>query len=107
MQEVKNLSKSTKISRRKFIGTCAIGTAALAVTPVLSFGHERANNYSITGGASYKLSLDQNWLFGGKYTSGATDPNFNDQSFSKIITAYDLKAYGIYLAAYRDKILIA
>ena len=39
---------------------------------------------SLTGGASYKLSLDQNWLFGGKYASGAEDPNFNDQSFSKV-----------------------
>ncbi len=78
------MSGSIKLSRRKFIETCTLGTAALAAAPILSFGNERANVLTQTGGASYKLSLDQNWLFGGEYTSRAADPKFNDQSFSKI-----------------------
>ena len=78
------MSRPIKLSRRRFIKTCALGTTAIAAAPILSFGNERANAFSQTGSASYRLSLDQNWLFGGKYTLGSVDPMFADQSFSKI-----------------------
>jgi beta-galactosidase len=37
-----------------------------------------------TGAASYEFSLDQNWLFGGKYNPDAAEPTFCDKDFSSI-----------------------
>jgi len=78
---------SNDFSRRDFIRSCALGTAALASGSVLGlFGATRASAASPSGPANYLFPLDQNWLFGGKW-NGDTDylqPGYNDKDFSTV-----------------------
>lgn len=81
------LTETTKprdLSRRQFIKTCAIGSAALAAGSILGCNMKKTQTLLQTGAASYKFSLDQNWLFGGKYNTNAVKPMFADQAFSKV-----------------------
>jgi len=76
---------SRLISRRKFIRDAALGAAAVASTPVL--GCRSAASEKISGRpvpASRTISLDHDWLFGGKFTEAATKPDFDDTAFSRI-----------------------
>lgn len=82
-----SLAKSSDFSRREFIRTCAMGTAALASGSVLGvFGTSKARAAAPAGAASYSFSLDQNWLFGGKW-NGDTDflmPGYDEKNFSAV-----------------------
>lgn len=64
-----------------------MGTAALASGSVLGFfGTTKARAASPGGAANYSFSLDQNWLFGGKW-NGDTNflmPDYADQDFSTV-----------------------
>jgi beta-galactosidase len=80
----KDLTSPHSITRRDFIRTCAVGTVAVASTSIL--GGFASNNLFIpkAGPASYLFSLNQNWLFGGKYNSDSVSKSFNDNGFSKV-----------------------
>ena len=69
-------------SRRDFVRTCALGTAFLASSAIL--GSASASERRVRGAASLTSSLDQDWLFGGKFTEGAEQPGFNDASFERV-----------------------
>jgi beta-galactosidase len=72
------INHSNSISRRSFMQGCA--ATALISAPVLKgFGAK-----SIHGPAQRILSLNQDWLFGGKAGTDALNANFNDAAFSRI-----------------------
>lgn len=70
-------------SRRKFIQNCTVGVIALSSGSLLSClaTHKVAGQ---RGTAGLTFSLDQNWLFGGKFTEAALSPGFNDFAFKQI-----------------------
>jgi beta-galactosidase len=79
------LTKSNDFSRREFIRTCALGTAAIASGSILGFsGATRARAASPTGAARFLFPLNQNWLFGGKFAAAALAPDFNDGAFANV-----------------------
>jgi len=74
---------SSTVSRRTFIHRCAATT--LVSVPVLqAWGSRACSAADSTGGAARTLSLDQNWLFGGKASPAAMTPEFDDASFARI-----------------------
>ena len=78
---------SNGFSRRDFIKTCSVGTAALASGSVLGlFGGTKARAASATGAASYLFSMDQNWLFGGRWNgdSNFLQPGYDESAFEKV-----------------------
>ncbi len=83
--ENSNLKKPRDLSRREFIKTFALGSAAIASGPLLGGFRENAWAFTQTRPAKYSFSLDQNWLFGGEFNiAEAVNPLFDDRSFSKI-----------------------
>lgn len=79
------VKNSTTISRKNFVHSCAIGVLALTSgswTSCLSL--KNAIGKPGKGPASLKISLDQNWLFGGKFNPASLDPVFDDSAFSQI-----------------------
>ncbi len=76
--------KSREFSRREFIKTCALGTAAIASSPLLGFSIPNNKVVQSSGPAIYKFPLNQNWLFGGKFSPDAINPQFNDTNFTKV-----------------------
>lgn len=82
---MKNDSLSRKgFTRREFIRTCGISTAAIAASSIL--GGFKWNSYASTklGPAAYTFPLNQNWLFGGRYNPDAIKSIFNDKDFTKV-----------------------
>lgn len=93
------MSKNFNGSRRRFIKNCAIGAAAFAAKPLLGFTSPALivsstqkilslNSYQ--SALDFKYSLDQDWLFGGKFTTDSIDPAFNVKSFSKITLPHNV-----------------
>jgi beta-galactosidase len=82
-----SLGLSSHFSRRDFIKTCSMGTAALASGSVLGFfGGARARAAVPAGAARYSFSLDQNWLFGGRWNgdSDFLQPGYNESGFETV-----------------------
>ena len=70
-------------SRRNFIQNCAVGMVALGSGSLLSCVATRSAA-SKKGAAALKFSLDQNWLFGGKFTPAAASAGFDDSGFKPV-----------------------
>lgn len=79
-------SQSTAVSRRDFVRSCAVGSMALAFTPILGclspMAGKRAGR---TGPAGQIIPLDGDWLFGGKLDASARDAGFDEPRCSKVI----------------------
>lgn len=72
-------------TRRDFLQTCALSTAAVmsgAIASRASAAEGKTNGKS--GPANHLFPLNQNWLFGGKFTADAIQPDFDDRAFSKV-----------------------
>lgn len=81
----KHRGGSMKISRRDFVRSCSVGAATFVSDAMLSHRNAAAmGSAGQTGPARCTLSLDRNWLFGGKLTDAALQPGFNDAAFSRI-----------------------
>ncbi|MDE3057889.1 MAG: twin-arginine translocation signal domain-containing protein [Bacteroidota bacterium] len=78
------MTKRDNFSRRDFIRTCALGTAALASGSLFGGSTLKAFAAPRTGPESVLFPLNQNWLFGGKFNSEALNPKFDDKDFSKV-----------------------
>jgi beta-galactosidase len=81
------LASSNQFSRRGFIKTCSLGTAALASGSVLGFfGGATARAASAAGAARYLFSLDQDWLFGGRWNgdSNFLQPGYDESNFAPV-----------------------
>jgi len=75
-------TQATQISRRGFIRGCA---ATAVLTPaVLGWGRQNQSGAKPSGPAQRIVSLDQNWLFGGKFSVAALDPAFNDAGLAPV-----------------------
>jgi beta-galactosidase len=72
--------KIQELNRRRFIGACALGATLAASSTVVGF----AGNGRQRGASSLTLSLNQDWLFGGKFVEGAGQPQFSDAKFSSV-----------------------
>jgi beta-galactosidase len=83
MANDKNKAEANKrFSRRDFIQNCAIGTIALSSGSLLGcLAHRPSAQH---GAAAIKISLDQDWLFGGKFVTGSRLPGFDDKGFEPI-----------------------
>jgi beta-galactosidase len=73
-----------RFSRRDFIQTCAMGTAALASGSVLFSRLTAGAQTAARGMAHFKFPLNQNWLFGGKLVADALSPKFADGHFENV-----------------------
>ncbi len=78
------MKKKNDFSRREFLRTCAVGSAAIAAGSICGFGATSGKAASQTGAANFLFPLGQNWLFGGKFNADAAMPQFDDKAFSKI-----------------------
>ena len=76
------LSQPCGISRRKFLRTGAFGMAALASSTARWPGRLAAK--PAAGAAGSWWPLDQDWLFGGKFSAAALAPSFDDAAFARI-----------------------
>lgn len=72
------------VSRRKFVQNCTLAVLALTAGNTLTSCVTSKSSNGKSGGASQKIPLDQDWLFGGKFNSGMLDPGFDDSNFSRI-----------------------
>lgn len=70
-------------SRRNFIQNCAVGTIVLSSGSLMSFVTSKSIPAK-KGGAALKFSLNQNWLFGGKFTQAALGADFDDSGFQHV-----------------------
>jgi beta-galactosidase len=74
-----------RVSRRKFIGTSAIGVAALASGALTGcINTTRSKISGLSGPASWVFPLNQDWLFGGKLAAETLKQQFDDAAFSKV-----------------------
>ena len=76
-----NQGRSHRMSRRKFIRKVALSVSALTANPILGWGDP---SQKTTGPARRTLSLNTDWLFGGKYQAAALQPKFDDTAFARI-----------------------
>ena len=71
-----------EISRRNFLRQVALGTSALAAFPVLSC--HGAPSPEIFGPSHREFPLNNDWLFGGKFSDAATQAAFDDSAFENV-----------------------
>jgi beta-galactosidase len=82
-----NANWKSGISRRRFVRGCATSAATLASTRILghqAFGQNSGDASGRTGATARIIPLNTGWLFGGKFDSAATYPQFNDASFTPV-----------------------
>jgi beta-galactosidase len=76
---------STTISRRTFLQKSAMSASMLTVLPILDGVAIKGQAAPLTTGpSSWTWALNDGWLFGGKLTTEALAPNFDDKSFVPI-----------------------
>ena len=81
----KNLTHLAHISRRDFIRDCAAAAATLTSVPILGGWGTNSNSIAAPSGPARRaLSLDRDWLFGGKLDAAALEPGFNDGPFPRV-----------------------
>jgi beta-galactosidase len=81
----KDFMKQRSFSRREFIQTGALATAAvMSGALVRCAGMTESKSGGNSGPASICFPLNQNWLFGGEFVADAVKPEFADAKFSKI-----------------------
>ncbi|HEV2247508.1 MAG TPA: glycoside hydrolase family 2 TIM barrel-domain containing protein [Terriglobia bacterium] len=74
-----------KISRRDFVRSCSVGAATFVSDAMLAHPNAAAMvSAGQTDPAHCTLSLDRDWLFGGKLSDAALQPGFNDAAFTRI-----------------------
>ena len=72
-----------KVSRRGFLRAIALGSSAVASGAVL--GSRPTNGAQPKAGpATRNIPLNRDWLFGGKLTEAALQPDFSDDAFQKV-----------------------
>src|ERR1035437_363439 len=75
------MNRAAAVSRRKFLRNCA-ATATLTSLPILGGWDSGGRSVPGEGGpASRTISLDDDWLFGGKLDTSAPNPHSLDPAF--------------------------
>jgi beta-galactosidase len=81
----KTIMRQNDYSRREFIRTCALGTAAVASGALVGYVSAAGSEVRVaTGPANFRFPLDQDWLFGGRFAAAAMQPHFDDKAFAKV-----------------------
>lgn len=75
---------NSKISRRRFIRSCAAAAAVAPASPVLGWALDNKLHELAKGPARHVVSLDQDWLFGSKFADAAFAPEFDDHGFAPV-----------------------
>lgn len=79
----KKIFNSSEISRRDFVKQCVMGTVALSSGSLIScIGLKNSSLWQRS--ASHVISLNQDWLFGGEFSSESIEPYFDDSDFSEV-----------------------
>ncbi|HEU5340436.1 glycoside hydrolase family 2 protein [Edaphobacter sp.] len=79
------MMKTAPSSRRSFIRNCVASAAAITAAPILSGWTLKGTPIpGRRGPATRTFSLNQKWLFGGKFDASALSPDFNDVSFTRV-----------------------
>lgn len=78
-----------QLDRRRFLEATLAGGGALAGWSLLGGAETRpasaaSTSYQTYGGAARILSMNRNWLFGGRLTPGSTSPGFDDTQFARV-----------------------
>ncbi|HZM01628.1 MAG TPA: glycoside hydrolase family 2 TIM barrel-domain containing protein [Candidatus Saccharimonadales bacterium] len=84
MNNNENLSKPAGISRREFTRRSTLGTIALASSSILGFGLSKAKADSVSGPANFRVPLEKDWLFGGKFDANSITPQMDGKGFAQI-----------------------
>jgi len=74
------MSDRMRISRRRFAAGCLAATTLSTRSALESWGTPLHDWQRLRP----SVSLDQDWLFGGKSTSGALEPGFEDRAFTRL-----------------------
>lgn len=74
----------SEFSRRKFLGNCAAAAALQPATALLGWSARPASTALAASQLARALSLDTGWLFGSKFSSAATAPDFDDKAFASV-----------------------
>lgn len=82
MQE--KADRGDQLSRRQFVRNGAAAALLSSIAVLDSWGQPMHHQKKSSGPANRTLSLDQDWLFGGKLDPAALQPAFNDTGFSRI-----------------------
>ncbi|MGZ3849064.1 MAG: glycoside hydrolase family 2 TIM barrel-domain containing protein [Flavisolibacter sp.] len=80
----KNSNSLSTVSRRSFVQNCTLAVLALTAESTLTSCLISKGSPGKSGRAGQKISLDQDWLFGGKFHQEMVEPGFNDSKFSPI-----------------------
>lgn len=73
------------VTRRDFLRTCAVGTAALASGALTAYRSlAGATGGARAGGAGVVVPLNRGWRFGGKMSEGALRAEFDDAAFASV-----------------------
>ena len=76
------MTKHKRISRRHFaIGCLAASTLG---AKALAESLNAPARVAVKGRAQSVVSLDKDWLFGGKSSVGALEPDFDDSNFERV-----------------------
>jgi beta-galactosidase len=81
-----------KVSRRSFAVGCVAASALGA--KAMAEGWNRASQPAAGGRAQLDVPLDQNWLFGGKSTPEALEPEFDDGKFARVTLPHTVTTLG-------------
>jgi beta-galactosidase len=74
----------SQFSRRKFIGNCAAVAVLQPASSLLGWSANPAPAASQSGPSPRTLSLNADWLFGGKCSSAAMAASFDDKIFARV-----------------------
>jgi beta-galactosidase len=77
-------TQSSRISRRHFVQRCGATAAMAPVAACMDWAAPKVWGAQAGGPARRVLSLDRDWLFGGRTTAAALDPSYDDKGFSRV-----------------------
>ena len=75
-------NKRHLVSRRQFLRNAVLGASAVTIIPMI--GCRSGWPQKAAGPASRNLRLDNDWLFGGKFSDAAALPAFDDSAFVRV-----------------------
>jgi len=75
-------NKIRSVSRRQFLRNAVLGASAVTIIPML--GCRSGWPQKAAGAASRNLPLDNDWLFGGRFSDAAAQPAFDDSAFVRV-----------------------
>ena len=104
--------KNSKLNRRNFLKTSAIGAASFSLLANSTKAETTAENIALPASISERriIPLNHRWLYSEKSSPDAVKPNFNDKNFARVtiphtnkmlpVSGFDEKEY-MFVSVYR------